>query len=566
MLILMKYYVILASIITLTSLSAVEPPRIVGIPPVDAGRGLIRVNPKEIRHYPGKGGQQFLQSLDNGETWKLVDLPDSYPDATCMAKEAPAIAQNPVTKEYIRFEPVYRSKNTSDGIYITKGGIDGTWNLVKNKDGSGTKIGGILRSPLWVNNNQRIVVPGHGGGCWTWYSDDQGLTWSRSNKVQSPKHEIGGVHQGTRWNHGMVEATIVELNNKKLWMVARTAQDQHYQSFSSDFGKTWSKAEPSRFWGTITMPTFHRMNDGRLLFLWSNTTALPEVDRGEKRGGEDVFTNRDTIHAAISEDDGKTWIGFRELILDEYRNNENYAVTKGSNDRAKHQSEIVQLDDHRVLYSCGQHPLHRRLMIMDVRWLYEKERSSDLAMNGTKDWSTHQYINKIAGHCGYNRKPGAQVKDGALRVLRIEDESLTNQNQGATWNFPSGHAGTLTVKVRLEKGGSGVQIALTDRWFNPTDDTVDQFANYVLQIDNNGKTKNGKRLLTPGKTHELTFIWRDTTKTGYASLKLDGKMTTITLPCKQLSPNGISYVHFYNPAKETDDHGFSIISTHAHVQ
>jgi len=566
----MKHRLAISVVILLSNIiihaNNVKAPYIVGTPPADAGRGLIRVSDQEIRHYSGKGAKQFLQSLDNGETWKLVNLPASYPDATCMAKEAPAIAQNPVTKEYIRFEPVYRSKNLTDGIYTTNGGLDGTWNLLKDKDGNGLKLGGILRSPLWVNNNKRIVVPGHGGGCWTWYSDDQGLTWSRSNRVQSPHHEIGGVHKGTRWNHGMVEATIVELKNKTLWMVARTAQDQHYESFSKDFGKTWSKAVPSRFWGTITMPTFHRLKDGRLLFLWSNTTSLPEVERVPKRGGEDVFTNRDAIHAAISQDDGKTWIGFRELVLDEYRNNEDYAVTKGSNDRAKHQSEIVQLDDNRVLYSCGQHPLHRRLMILDVRWLYEKERSSDLAKDGTRDWSTHQYLNKIVGHCGYNRKPGAQVENGALRVLRIEDTSLTNQNQGATWNFPSGYTGMITTKIRLEKGGAGVQIALTDRWFNPTDDTVDQFANYVIKIDQHGKTKDGKLLLTPDKTHDLTIIWRDVDKKGYASVKLDGKTTTLKIPCKQPSPNGISYIHFYNPAQKVDLKGFSIMRAAVRVK
>jgi len=564
----MKLHLAISAAILLSNIVVqadnVAAPYVVGTPPADAGRGLIRVSDQEIRHYSGKGAKQFLQSLDNGETWKLVNLPASYPDATCMAKEAPAIAQNPITKEYIRFEPLYRGKNETDGIYTTKGGLDGQWNLLTDKNGKGLKLGGILRSPLWVNNNKRIVIPGHGGGCWTWYSDDQGLTWDRSNKVQSPKHQVGGVHNGTRWNHGMVEATIVELKNKTLWMVARTAQDQHYESFSKDFGKTWSKAVPSRFWATITMPTFHRLKDGRLLFLWSNTTPLPEVERIPKRGGEDVFTNRDAIHAAISEDDGKTWIGFRELILDEYRNNEDYAVTKGSNDRAKHQSEIVQLDANRVLYSCGQHPLHRRLMIMDVRWLYEKERSSDLAKDGTKNWTTHQYINKIAGHCGYNRKPGAQVKDGALRVLRIEDETLTNQNQGATWNFPSGHIGKITTKIRLEKGGSGVQIHLTDRWFNPTDHTVDQFANYVLKIDSNGKTPDGKQLITPGTTHELTLIWQNQNKS--ATLQIDGKTTNINLPLKQPTPNGISYIHFYNPATRTDLQGFSIFNIQAQIK
>ena len=67
-----------------------------------------------------------------------------------------------------------------------------------------------------VNEGKRVLVPGHGGGCWTWYSDDEGATWERSNKINSPPHKVGGVHQGTRWNHGMVEATIIELKDKKL--------------------------------------------------------------------------------------------------------------------------------------------------------------------------------------------------------------------------------------------------------------------------------------------------------------------------------------------------------------
>jgi len=554
-----KTLTLLTSLISLSAF-AVDAPYIVATPPADAGRGLIRVSEKEIRHYPGKGGKQMLQSLDNGETWKSVPLHKNYPGATCLGKESPAIAQNPTTGEYIRFEPLYRGNNKNDGVYTTEGGIDGIWSLVKDKDGKLARPGGILRNPIWVNDNKRILIPGHGGGCYTWYSDDQGVTWSRSNVVKSPHHKPGGVHKGTRWNHGMVEATLIELKNKQIWMVARTAQDQHYESFSKDFGKTWSEAKPSRFWGTITMPTFHRMEDGRILFLWSNTTALPEIASATGRG-EDAFTNRDTIHAAISEDEGKTWIGFRELILDEHRNNGDYGTRSGSQDRGKHQAEIVQLDKNRVLYSCGQHKIHRRLMIMDVRWLYEKERSSDIA----KDWTTHQFIQKKVGHCAYNRTIGSEVKDGALRLLRLEDETLDNPNQGATWNFPTGDTGKVTAKVRLEKGGSGLQIALCDRWFSASDATVDQFANYVLKIDADGKV-NGKQILTPGKTHEIAIIWKGVAAKGDASLIVDGKKTNIKVSCNLATPIGVSYVHFYNPATDTDLKGASVLSTHAQVK
>lgn len=549
----------------LNPVQAVEPPRVVGVPPADAGRGLIRVSENEIRHYPGKGGRTMLQSLDNGETWKSVPLPPGYPGATCLTKESPAIAKNPVTGEFIRFEPLYRGKNNNDGVYITEGGIDGTWKLVRDKDGNAVRPGGILRNPLWVNENRRIVLPGHGGGCWTWYSDDQGLSWRQSNIVNAPDHKPGGIHKGTRWNHGMVEGTVIELHNGTLWIIARTSQDQHYETFSRDFGKTWSEPQPSRFWGTITMPTLHRLNDGRILFLWSNTTPLPENEHATGRG-EDAFTNRDTIHAAISEDDGKTWIGFRELILDEHRNRGDYGTFRGAQDRGKHQAEVVQLDENRVLFTCGQHAMHRRLMIMDLRWLYEKQRRSNLAQDGTRDWSTHQYIYKKVGHCAYNRTEGARVEGDGLRVLRVDDASLTNPNQGAVWNFPSGQTGKLDTRIRLEPGGAGIRIALTDRWFNACDPTVDQFANYVLQIDEKGMTPEGKLILPPGETRKLSIIWQEADQGGEAFLKIDDQMTTIRIPSQHNAANGISYVHFYNPADRTDSEGFTILSTDLQVK
>jgi hypothetical protein len=363
----------------------------------------------------------------------------------------------------------------------------------------------------------------------------------------------------------MVEATIIELKNGKLWMIARTAQDQHYESYSFDYGETWSQAEPSRFWGTITMPTLHRLQDGRILFLWSNTTALPENEHATGRG-EDAFTNRDTIHAAISEDDGETWIGFRELILDEHRNRSDYGTFNGAQDRGKHQAEVVQLDANRVLFSCGQHAMHRRLMIMDLRWLYHKKRSSDLRNDGTRDWSTHQYIYKKVGHCAYNRTPGAEVVDDGLRVLCIDDSSLTNPNQGAVWNFPSGKIGKFTTRIRLERGGAGIQIALTDRWFNACDATVEQFANYVLKIDEKGMTPDGKLVLPPGETRELSIIWREADQSGEAFLKINDRMTNIKIPSQHKAPNGINYVHFYNPANRTDSSGFTILSTESQVK
>ena len=158
------------------------------------------------------------------------------------------------------------------------------------------------------------------------------------------------------------------------------------------------------------------------------------------------------------------------------------------------------------------------------------------------------------------------MEDGALRLLRVDDDSLTNPNQGAVWNFPAGDTGRLTARVRLEEGGSGLQIALCDRWFNASDPTVDQFANYVLKVDGNGVTPDGKRLLKPGQEHEIAITWRDASRNGDATLAVDGRMTNIRIPGKHAPVNGVSYVHFYNPADATDLKGASILSTRAQVK
>lgn len=107
--------------------------------------------------------------------------------------------------------------------------------------------------------------------------------------------------------------------------------------------------------GTLTMNTLGRLDDGTIVSLWTNTMALPENATAGNGTWEDVFTNRDSHHIAMSGDEGKTWYGFREIILDEHRNHPGYATLDGPEDRGKHQSEMVQLDKNRILISLGQH-------------------------------------------------------------------------------------------------------------------------------------------------------------------------------------------------------------------
>jgi hypothetical protein len=534
-------------------------PRAVGMPPADAGRGLVRVSATEIRHYDGDRTQPgYLVSRDNGETWSYAKAgPDYPPNFGGLAKEAPALARNPKTGEYLRVQPI------KDYVFLSRGGLDGKWVAV-TKDGRTSEawreqredlltIPGIMRTPLFIDGGRRIVLPTHGNGTTMWLSDDGGLTWTKSRTtIKSPPHTAGGIHRGLRWQNNAVEATVVELKDGRLWALLRTSQDYHYESFSKDRGETWSEGAPSRFAGTLTMPTLGRFPDGRLLLLWTNQSPLPELPTATGKG-EDAFTNRDTLHAALSDDEGKTWRGFREVGLDEHRARADYATWGGPQDRGNHQAEFLPLDPHRVLIAYGQHANHRRLAIMDTRWLLEKKRASDFA-NGADDWTHHTFVPVPRGHCSYNRKPAAKVVPhpgkanvNVLDIRFLDDPELVNdasgadyRSGGAAWNFPAGQAGRATVRFRLPAGSGGAHLSLMDRLFSACDRTAPDFAAYTTQLAPGAKL--GPATLKPETDYELRLEWSGTGAGAACRASLDGHPVG-TLALKNPAPNGLSYLH-----------------------
>jgi hypothetical protein len=396
-------------------------------------------------------------------------------------------------------------------------------------------------------------------------------------------------------------------------MILRCSQDVHYQSFSEDGGESWSPPEPSRFYGTLTMPRIGRLSDGRLLFIWNNTTPLPELspENPVKRGlpetakdgtWEDVFTNRAVLHAAISEDDGHTWRGFRELYLDPRRNAPDYAESGGI-DHSVHQSQFLELEQGKILVSFGQHPLHRAMVVFDPGWLYETSRKSDFSM-GLEDWCVHKFIAEIRGHCSYNRKTGASLvehpDDPSRKVLRIRrpsDPELLVENDGAVWNFPSGEKGTLVTRVLLPGGSQGARISLVDRWFNPVDTNVYRSAMYSVELvpgqkvgilhhherpvpmneplnNRNQTVRTGDEMpetgyetltLPPDTWQTLRFEWdgladpsRDPCR-----LSINDSADPVQLSLQRTSLNGISYIHIISSAGTGDPDGLLLESVEA---
>jgi hypothetical protein len=119
-------------------------------------------------------------------------------------------------------------------------------------------------------------------------STDQGKTWTRRGGVAFPETQFD-------------EHMIVEKNDGRLWMLARTKEGLH-ESYSSDQGKTWSKPQESKIKNLSARFFIRRLESGKLLLV--------------KNGPIDVrLPRRSNLCAYLSSDDGETWS--KPLLLDD---------------------------------------------------------------------------------------------------------------------------------------------------------------------------------------------------------------------------------------------------------
>ncbi|MDD3154651.1 MAG: sialidase family protein [Victivallaceae bacterium] len=474
----------------------------------------------------------------------------------------------------------------SDGIWLfrSKEGPDGNFTSRKIMDDAIH----LQRLPLALKHRKRWIVPGEEKIDGFTHpvlliSDDDGENWKKQVLSYPPLHEIAWPHKGYRWRQPGVEPVVAEHADGTLQMLLRTSVDFHYQCFSDDHGDTWSEPEPSPFYSVATMPNLLTLSDGRLLAIWNNTTPLPELDHAlqpdldeDGRNGvwEDVFTNRDALHAAISEDSGRSWYGFRELVLNGIRNASDYRTRGGHYvmfDRSVHQNQAIELPDNKVLVGYGQHSECWGFLVFDLGWLAERSRADNFN-EGLAEWSIHQFVKSHSGgfqgggHCSWNRRPGAALVpacDGsfreALQIARHPDSRLLYEKEGAVWNFPAFRKGRICLKLTLQKGSPGMQIASCDRWFNPTDPLVWALAPFVLTLDAAGRI-NGMPMLRPGETAEMILTYDQDAGT-IAVACADAEAA---FPMARPVPGLISYLHLQSIAESADP--FGVLLDHVEME
>ena len=539
-------------------LKAIKAPVVVATPLEDARRNICVMPDGEIRSY--FKNQAYLFSRNGGLDW-------NYNKGGSENSLGPAI---------------YLPQSNK---YLTVGlNNDSTYCYISEKGPSDTNFKKILisKEPIYdsfqpvVLSTGRIIACGHMREFVGYvnfyptimYSDDQGESWTVKSLPCTPRHEAVWPHKGVRWQNNGAEPHVCQLPDGRLCLIARTSLDYFYVYYSSDMGETWTDGEQSMFNGTLTTPFLLTLSDGRSLFFWNNTRALAELDHKtqwppvnelvDEGLREDAFTNRDACHVAITSD-GKNWLGFRELALNEHRNASDFRTKYGrqlTNDKSVHQFQAIELPYGKVMVCYGQHEACRRIAIFDVDWLYEKSRIEDWQM-GMKNISTHLFVTSLsgsmlekgfAGHCAWNRTDGAllvpdpELEGGeALQIARVIDKRLFSDVQGAVWNFPTADKGEIVMTTRIS--GFGVKVCLLDHWINPSDEYVGHYAVSEFELNPENLQKD--------KWNQVKIVFD---VNGLVEVFVDDKLI-FAVPIKNKPVHGISYLHLQTLATETDYQG-----------
>jgi len=535
-------------------LQSIYEPTVVGVPPADARVSICVMPDGEIRAYGRlyrteenpNGEEVYLSSLDCGLTWKKHYTSGKMQSASYI----------PEMKLWVK-SPSHDTGGPETVVYTSKTGPeDPDPTIIKVTDSSffcqflpqKSRFSDRVFFTAQMSDSERDNPAGF------FYSDDGCKSFKYTLVYQTAQHEVAYPHKDVRWRVGCgTEPFVCELTENRMMMLLRNSTDCFYQAFSADGGTTWSTPEPSPFNGTDTTPFILRLTDGRILTFWNNTRPLPEVEHASQINasdwvisgkGEDYFTNRDANHVAISEDDGATWIHSRELYLNDIRNNADFRYIGGpmsSNDKSVHQFQAIELPFNKVLVTFGQNEVARKIVIFDVDWLYEKNRSEDF-FSGLRNVSTQVYLKSVSGHtkrnghCSYNRTNGAiKAIDPTggnwevVQISRIDDPRLVSPVQGLVWNFPASVKGRVDAEIYLAQDAA--DISLSDCWYNPCDQYVPELAQCSFHID--------KSKLSMREFHRMSFCYDLTA--GEVRMYVDDKLKE-TKPLRTSYNIGLCYI------------------------
>ena len=134
-----------------------------------------------------------------------------------------------------------------------------------------------------------------------YFSDDAGNRWQRSKDTLDGNPPKGQTGSRTT----LQEPGVVERRDGSLLMFVRTNGGSQFFSVSEDQGDTWTLPEPSPLQSPVSPASIERIPaTGDLLAVWNDHSGI----------SPDLKGKRTPLSAAISKDDGVTWLPSRTLF------------------------------------------------------------------------------------------------------------------------------------------------------------------------------------------------------------------------------------------------------------
>lgn len=356
------------------------------------------------------------------------------------------------------------------------------------------------------------------------FSDDGGDSWTWPPvRLKVPVPDIVSAY-------GSVEPVIVELRDGRIWMLIRTQQGRFYESFSIN-GNEWTAPRPSAITSSDSPGGIVRTSDGRLVLFWNNCQRYPYA-----------YGGRHVLHAAVSDDDGRTWRGYREVARDRLRNE----PPPPRGDHGTAYPFPIALRDGRVMFATGQGEGRVACKVLDPEWLTET-RQEDRFADGLETWSV--FGTKGVELVQHPDKPEAH----GLSIRKTD----ADWPACAVWNFPALSTGAIRVRIRPFPGFRGAYIGITDHFSNPFDQE-DVFHN-LYQFD------LGPEAARAGHWQTLELRWDCSSKV--CTVALDGKqLAELRQTRDSVTP---CYLRLRSNSDDIEDGGFlieSVIAESAKVE
>lgn len=490
----------------------------------------------------GKPNTVVIKSKDGGKTW-------SDPEVVFKDHQAWIYPVRVSVDQVGNLHMLLLRHGAWDMLHTMSKDRGKTWS--ERKVIAGGKLGAVfklvhLKSGRMLSAFHRVrKKPGMGlCGVTCVYSDDSGKTWTQSTDYL----HVPMLDNNPFSALGAVEPKVIQLKDGRLWMLIRSQTGKQYESYSRDEGATWSKATPSVFHSSCSPAEFLRLPDGRMVLSWCSNSQPSKEVFGH------IYINRDALHMAISEDDGLTWRGFREVYLSPHRNGGINAP--GGTDFGTAYPFMRFTKQGKIILHAGQgHGTHYQAMfLVDPKWLYETERAEDFSKD-MRNLCAYTFTGKQKGR-RKARFLGPKIiehpEDKKQRVMLLAHPDETYAPNAAVWNFPLGRKGTVTLDLRRNKGASPLALSLTDRYSHPNDTDALKHAMFRLDV--------AKALeLKEGVWSEVQINW-DLDK-GVCTATCGDVETKVALQKK--TETGISYLRLNLMAKEKDTAGWLVNRMHA---